>query len=280
MPLEQALSSLAPRVYIDYEIRQGAPPAPLGIFLLGLVDPEPALNAVVRANSQGVLITGNTEDTGKPPADDPLRVLYEKEPAHDRLEAAAAGVVVMAVADVLGVPAEIKYDGAEIVDANIEDTLLPEEAIRGLSPNVRLYVRVDRDPREAERCCELAVVPAGGEVTTVDATNDLPGRRPVAAGRGAGRLGGARASTRCLPAGTWPRTATRTKSRRRRPWSCGAPSRPLRYRPGCRHSRLPETARATPTVERPTSTSKARSSRSASRDSPPVEVWTNGPLDA
>ena len=55
LPLEPALSSLAPRVYIDYEIRQDAQPAPLGIYLLGSVDPEPAINAVVRGSSQGLL---------------------------------------------------------------------------------------------------------------------------------------------------------------------------------------------------------------------------------
>jgi hypothetical protein len=143
LSLEQALSSLAPRVYIDYEIRQGAPPAPLGIFLLGLVDPEPALSAVVRANSQGVLIAGNTEDTGKPAADDPLRVLYEKGRLTIVSKRQPLAHVVMAVAEALGVPAEIKQFGAEIVDANIKDSLQPEEAIRGLSPNVCLYVRVD-----------------------------------------------------------------------------------------------------------------------------------------
>src|ERR1700687_1963469 len=48
LTLEPALRLLAPRVYIDYEIRKDAQPAPMGIYLLGNTDPVPAVNAVVQ----------------------------------------------------------------------------------------------------------------------------------------------------------------------------------------------------------------------------------------
>src|SRR5258705_2532770 len=34
-PLELAMVSIAPHVYIDYEVRQDAPPLPLGVYLIG-----------------------------------------------------------------------------------------------------------------------------------------------------------------------------------------------------------------------------------------------------
>lgn len=141
-PLEPALTSLAPHVYIDYELRQGAPPAPQGIYLLGYTDPEPAVNTVVRGMSQGLLITGHTEDTTKSPADDPLKVFGDKNRLTITSKQQPLSVVVMAIADVLGVPVDITYDAAEAVDTDIRDRP-PEQAIPELSPNVRLYVRVD-----------------------------------------------------------------------------------------------------------------------------------------
>ncbi len=162
LPLEQALSSIAPRVYVDYEIRQNAQPVPLAIYLVGFVDPEPALNAVVRGNSQGVLITGNTEDTGKSSPDDPLLVVYEKKRLTIVSKKQPLSIVVMAVADVLGVPAEIKYEAAETVDTNIKGALVAEDAILGLSPNVRLDVRVDVN-RGERTLLQLVVKPAAAK---------------------------------------------------------------------------------------------------------------------
>lgn len=141
-PLEAALSSLAPRVYVDYEIRQGAPPAPLAIYLLGSFDPEPAINAVVRGASQGLLITGNTEDTTTASLDDPLQVSGDRNRLTIKSKQQPLATVVTAVADVLGVPVDINAGGAEIVDVDIK-AAPAEDALRLLSPSLRLYVRVD-----------------------------------------------------------------------------------------------------------------------------------------
>lgn len=139
-PIEPAMLAIAPRVYVDYEVRRDAQPLPLGIYLLGADDPDPSISAVVKGNSQGLLVTGNTEDT-KPPADAPLRTVYAKGRLTVFAKQQPLIVVVMAIADELGVPAEIKYQSREVIDVNVKDTPMIDETLAGLSENVRVYVR-------------------------------------------------------------------------------------------------------------------------------------------
>ena len=147
LTLEPALRLLAPRVYIDYEIRKDAQPAPMGIYLLGYADPVPAVNAVVQGSSEAILIEGNTEDTGEASniesEDDPLQVdLNDNDLLTIKSKKQPLAAVVLTIAYVLEVPAEIKYESPEIVNTVIKDTPL-EDAITRLSPNIRLYVRAD-----------------------------------------------------------------------------------------------------------------------------------------
>jgi hypothetical protein len=146
LPLEPALRLLAPRVYLDYEIRANAQPTLLGIFLMGQDDPDPARNAVVQGSSEAMLIEGNTEDTAEQSevqrADDPLQVELDDNNLTIKSKKQPLVAVVMTIAEVLGVPAEIKYDSNELVDTEIKDTPF-EDAIPRLSPNIRLYVRAD-----------------------------------------------------------------------------------------------------------------------------------------
>jgi hypothetical protein len=72
--------------------------------------------------------------------------------------------VVMTIADVLGVPAEIKYESEEIVDTEIKD-MLAEDAITRLSPNVRFYMRADLT-RSQKTPLRLAVVPPAAKVAS------------------------------------------------------------------------------------------------------------------
>lgn len=145
LTLEPAVRLLAPRVYIDYEIRANAQPTPLGIFLLGYADPDPKANAVVEASSQAVLIEGNTEDTAEKTEidpDDPLQIDLDDNQLTIKSKKQPLGIVVLEIADILGVPAEIKYDSDEIVNTEIKSTPF-EDAIPRLSPNIRLYLRAD-----------------------------------------------------------------------------------------------------------------------------------------
>ena len=156
-PIEPAMLAIAPRVYVDYEVRRDAQPVPLGIYLLGQADPDPSVSAVVQGTSQGLLVTGNTEDTGQPPADAPLRIVYNKGRLTLFAKQQLLIVVVMAIADELGVPAEIRYQSREVIDANVKDTPMVEETLAGLSESVRVYVRSDANRLE-KRLLRVVVV--------------------------------------------------------------------------------------------------------------------------
>ena len=167
LPFETALGLLAAHVYIDYEIRANAQPTPLAIFLMDQDDPEPAKTAVVQGSSEAMLIEGNTEDGGEQSElnreEDPLEVELEDNHITIKSKKQPLAAVVLTVAQILGVPGEIKYDSDEIVDTEIKDTPY-EDAIARLSPNIRLYVRADltRSKRTALR---LALLPPVAKVS-------------------------------------------------------------------------------------------------------------------
>jgi hypothetical protein len=140
--IETALISLAPRVFVDYEIRQDAAPLPLGIYLLGATDPVPATDTVVRGTSQGLLIEGNTEDMPKTPEEDPLRITGDRRFLSVVIKKQPLSLVARAIGEVLGIPVESKYDANEIITATLTNGL-PEETVTGLSPNLHFFVRVD-----------------------------------------------------------------------------------------------------------------------------------------
>jgi len=145
LPLDVALQLLAPRVYVDYEIRSDAPPTRVGILLFAVDDPSPSSSALVTGDSQAFLVEGNTEDnpeTLSRDEDEPLQAELDSDQLTVKAKKQPLVAVLMAVAEVLEVPAEIKYESTEIVDADIKKEPL-EDAIPRLSPNVRLFVRAD-----------------------------------------------------------------------------------------------------------------------------------------
>ena len=159
LTMEVGLRLLAPRVYIDYEIRANAQPKPLGIFLLGENDPQPEKTAVVQGSSQALLIEGNTEDDPeKVESDDPLQIDLEDNTLTIKAKKQQLVYVVLQIADLLGVPAEVKYESPEIVDTEIKSSPL-EEVIPRLSPNIRLYVRADLT-RSKRTPLRLAIMPS------------------------------------------------------------------------------------------------------------------------
>lgn len=161
IPLEPAMRLLAPRVYLDYEIRAGAQPKLLAVFLLGQDDPEPAKNEIVQGSSQALLFEGNTEDIAEQSEDnsneDPLQVDLEDNNLTIKSDKQPLAALVITIADVLGVPAEIRYESKEIVDTVIKNTPF-EDAIPRLSPNIRLYVRADLN-RSERTALRLVVAP-------------------------------------------------------------------------------------------------------------------------
>jgi len=140
--LEPALMALAPRIFVDYEIRQNAPAVPLGIYLLDFSDPTPASDAVVRGTSQGVVIEGNTEDVAKTPKEDPLLITGDKNFLSITSRKQPLALVARAIGEVLGIPVEVNDDAGELVEVEIRNAP-SEAAIPILSPKIRLYIRAD-----------------------------------------------------------------------------------------------------------------------------------------
>jgi hypothetical protein len=129
-------------VYVDYELSRDAPPAPRGVYLLNFADPDPPLNTVIRGQSQGLLITGHTEESPESSPEDPLQVTGDRNLLTIKVAQQPLALVAMAIGDVVGVPAEIQAAETELVDADERD-VAPADAILRLSPNIRLYVRVN-----------------------------------------------------------------------------------------------------------------------------------------
>lgn len=158
---EPAMALVAPRVFVDYEIRASAKPAMLGIFLLGEDDPDPDKNALVKSSSQALMMEGNTEDE---PAlsefdreADPLQVDLDDNFLTIRSKKQPLIAVVLTIAEVLEIPAEIRYESSEIIDTVLKDTSF-EDAITRLSPNIRLYFRSDLR-RSTKMPLRIALVP-------------------------------------------------------------------------------------------------------------------------
>jgi hypothetical protein len=105
---------LAPQVYIDYEINRapGVPPQPVGIYLNDEGDAPPSINAVVMANSQAMLIEGNTEDgvegaEKQPEKEEPLKVTFERSVLTVKAKQQPLSVVLYKIANELSISISI-----------------------------------------------------------------------------------------------------------------------------------------------------------------------------
>lgn len=141
--LEPALAALAPRVFVDYEIRQEGGVVPRTIYLLGADDPAPSMSTQPRGQSQGLMITGHTEETSSSAEEDPLQVSGDRRGLMIVSRKQPLSLVAMAVADVLGVQVEMNYEAADPVDIEVKYFAPIEDVIPRLSPNIRLHLRSD-----------------------------------------------------------------------------------------------------------------------------------------
>jgi hypothetical protein len=152
LTLEPALQLLSPSVYVDYEIDTGAnaPPKALGIYFYDADQGEPPLTAVVNGASQSFLIEGNTEDGGeantaeekKKAEEPPLRVSFQNNNLTVKARKQPLPLVLLKIGEELGIPVDIQAQSIAIVDAEISK-LSVEDAVRQLSPHIRLFVRAD-----------------------------------------------------------------------------------------------------------------------------------------
>ena len=162
LTLEPAMILMAPEVYIDYEVRtaDGELPRPLGIFFYAANQGEPPANAVVPGRSESLLFEGDTEDGVEPKTDEakkkieeqPLRIQFQNNILSVKAKQQPLALVLLKIGSELGIPVDIEYDTTEVVDAEI-NKLSVEDAMRRISPNIRLFVRADlqRSERKALR---------------------------------------------------------------------------------------------------------------------------------
>lgn len=149
LTLEPALQLMSPTVYVDYEIDtgSGAPPKPLGIFFYDANQSEPPANAVVTGSGQAMLIEGNTED-GAPEGEEAkkkeedLVITYENSLLSVKAKKQPLSLVLLKIGEQLNIPIDIQTQNLAEVD--VEISKLPvEDAVRQLSPSIRLFVRAD-----------------------------------------------------------------------------------------------------------------------------------------
>lgn len=152
LTLEPAVQLLAPAVYIDYEIPtdSGAMPRPLGIFFYSANHGEPPPSAIVHANTQTMLVEGDTEEGVEPQTEEarkkqeeqPLKVNYQNNFLSLKSKKQPLILVLLKIGEHLGIPVDIQHQSTDLVD--LELTKMPvEDAIRRLSPSIQMFVRAD-----------------------------------------------------------------------------------------------------------------------------------------
>lgn len=150
LTLEPALQLMSPTVYVDYELDTGStnPPKPLGIFFFDQNQGEPPASAVVSGANQTMLIEGNTEDGVESEADDknkeeePLKVHYENYTLTVKAKKQPLPVVLVKIGEEIGIPVDIQNENLDPIDVDISK-LPVEDAVRQLSPHIKLFYRAD-----------------------------------------------------------------------------------------------------------------------------------------
>lgn len=149
MPLEGAVRLIAPQPYADYEISgDGSTMARIvALYLYALNEPPPSESAVVRGDSEAILISGDTEEgtdraSSKDEQEKALSVKMERNQItlHARKQPLTA--VLYEIASKVDIPFEMKYDSSEVVNVDLNNATM-EQVVRTLSPNIRLYQRTD-----------------------------------------------------------------------------------------------------------------------------------------
>jgi hypothetical protein len=172
LPLEGALRLLAPQVYVDYELSGDASgqPKPVGIYLQGMNEQPPAEASVVKGDSEAILIEGNTEDglEATNVKDDDrasLRVTVEKNQLSVKARKQPLTAVLYEIASKVDIPFEMKYESTELVDVDFNNFTM-EQAVRTLSPNIRLYQRTNLTSYEVRPLRLVLVSPVNNQQTT------------------------------------------------------------------------------------------------------------------
>jgi hypothetical protein len=147
--LEGVLRMLAPHPFVDY-VASGQDPQPkvLAVYLQALNEKQPALNETIKNSVDTLLIEGDTEEgteeyeRRRRERAEPLRVNFQNNRLSVHAEKQPLSVVLYKVASEMGIPFELGNDPNEVIDADFVDYPV-DQAMRTLSPSVRLFYRAD-----------------------------------------------------------------------------------------------------------------------------------------
>jgi hypothetical protein len=147
--LDATLRMLAPSPVVDYELGGDDPqPKALAIYLQGFNEQPPAPGVEVRGAAQVILIEGDTEEgtdeaaERKRKEEEALKVSYANSQLSLRARKQSLSVVLFRIASEVGVPFDLRYESTQIIDVEFDNYPL-DQAVRSLSPEVRLYYRQD-----------------------------------------------------------------------------------------------------------------------------------------
>ena len=152
LTLEPAMQLMAPAVYIDYEIETSGntPPKPLGIYFWDANAGEPSITASIQSSTQSMLIEGDTEDGVEPQTEaerkkqeeQPLRIQFQDNKLSVKAKKQPLVLVLFKIGEELGVPVDIQFETEDIVDVEL-NKMSVEDAVRKLSPKIKLFLRAD-----------------------------------------------------------------------------------------------------------------------------------------
>ena len=166
--LEATLRMLAPHPFIDYEAGgDDLQPKPLALYLNALNEQPPSATAVVKTTSEAILIEGDTEEgteeyekrREKEKGEPVLNVSYKQNQLSVLARRQPLTVVLYKIASEVGIPFEMRYETPELVDVEFNNYTL-EQAVRSLSPHVRLFYRADLQTFEIQPLRISLVAPA------------------------------------------------------------------------------------------------------------------------
>ncbi|MFL6227560.1 MAG: hypothetical protein ACJ741_02140 [Pyrinomonadaceae bacterium] len=165
VPLEGLVRMLSPVPYIDYELSgDGAvQPRVMGIYLYAFNEEPPAKTASVKGSNEAILIQGDTEEgteayeKRRDKEDSPLNVKVDHNRVSVRARKQPLSVILFEIASKVDIPFDMKYESSDLVDLDFSNYTL-EQAVRALSPNVRLYSRTNLSNYESTPL-RLSLVP-------------------------------------------------------------------------------------------------------------------------
>jgi hypothetical protein len=144
--LDATLRMLAPQPVVDYEAGGEDPqPRPLAVYLQALNEKPPAPGDAARADTQAILIEGDTEGAegeARKQEEEPLKVTYANNQLSVSARKQPLTLVLARVASEVGVPFDVRYESPQVIDVEFDNYPL-DQAVRSLSPEVRLYYRQD-----------------------------------------------------------------------------------------------------------------------------------------